>query len=110
MLSEADFEILVAGYERTGFRGNVSLYLNDRANRAYAGQARRPVIDQPTLFVHARRDTVGDTTISALADPMRKSCTDLSETELDGGHTIMVAMPEETNAALARGISDTSLR
>ncbi|MEV7626883.1 alpha/beta hydrolase [Actinoplanes sp. NPDC089786] len=106
MLAEADFEALVAGYECTGFRGNVSLYLNDRANRIYAAEATRPVISLPALFVHARRDTVCDTSYSALADPMRKDCTDLSEVELDGGHTIMVELPDDTNAAISGWLRD----
>ncbi|MBB3692850.1 alpha/beta fold hydrolase [Sphingomonas sp. BK580] len=103
MFSDATFEQFVAAFEHTGFRGANAWYLNDAANAAYAAEAPRfGRIDVPVLFLHGRRDTVCDTVHSALAEPMRGACADLSEVTLDCGHMLMLEEPGAVNAAIER--------
>ncbi len=107
MLSQADHDAFVAAFDRTGFQAANAWYLNDAANAAFAAEAPGfGRIDLPVLFVHADRDTVCDTVGSALADPMREDCADLSETTIDAGHSLMLEAPGEVNEAIwvwARG-------
>ena len=101
MLSEADQDAFIAAFDRTGFHGANAWYLNDAANASFAAEA--PAfgrIDLPVLFVHADQDTVCDTVHSALADPMREDCTNLSEMTINAGHSLMLEAPGEVNKAI----------
>ncbi|MEV7040440.1 alpha/beta hydrolase [Amycolatopsis sp. NPDC051061] len=102
MLAQVDFDALVSAYLKTGFRSTCAIYLNDEANLAFAAAAPGRRLHMPALFVHARRDVICDTAFSALPEPMRQDCADLTETTLDGGHGIMIELPEETNEAITR--------
>jgi pimeloyl-ACP methyl ester carboxylesterase len=102
MLAQEDFDALVAAYRKTGFRSTCAIYLNDDANLAFAAAAPARRLRMPALFVHARRDVICDTAFSALPEPMRRDCADLTETTLDGGHGIMIELPGETNTAIDR--------
>ena len=42
-------------------------------------------------------DTVG----SALADPMREDCADLSEATIDASHSVMLEAPGDVNEAIS---------
>ena len=102
ILSEADYATLVASFERNGFSGPDSWYLNGRANDVYAAEARdEGRLKLPVLFLHAAWDTVCDTVHGRLAEPMRTTCDDLSEATFDAGHWLAQERAEEVNAAIA---------
>jgi pimeloyl-ACP methyl ester carboxylesterase len=106
VLSEDELGEYVAAFERTGFFGADAWYANNDANLRYA--ARVPgggVLRLPVLFVHATYDVVCETVDSALAEPMRRDCTDLTERVVDAGHWLPREKPVETNAALADWLS-----
>ena len=101
MLSGADDEMFVAAFDRSGFHGANAWYLNDTANAGFAAEA--PGFGRlalPVLFVHAAWDTVCDTVHSALAEPMRWDCADLSEATIEAGHSVMLEAPDAVNEAI----------
>ena len=84
-----------------GFHGANSWYLNDTANAGFAAEAPGfGRLDLPVLFVHAVRDTVCDTVHSALAEPMREDCANLSEATIEAGHSVMLEAPDPVNEAI----------
>jgi pimeloyl-ACP methyl ester carboxylesterase len=99
LLSDADFDAVVAALSANGFRGPDSWYVNDAANVTYAAEA-PDRLAMPVLLVHAGWDTTCDTVHSRLADPMRADCADLTEVTIDAGHDVMLERPAEVNAAL----------
>lgn len=110
LLSQADFDALVAAFRATGFGGADAWYLNDAANLAYAAEA--PDFGRltlPALFLHAARDAVCDTVHSRLAEPMRDDCADLTEVTVDGGHELTLERPDEVNTAIAAWASARGL-
>ena len=110
LLSEADYEALVAAFRATGFRGADAWYLNDAANLAYAAEA--PDFGRlrlPVLFLHAAWDPTCDTAHTRLAEPMRADCADLREVTLAGGHELMLECPAEVNAALGAWLAAKNL-
>ena len=101
MLSGADYDTFVAAFDRTGFHGANAWYLNDTANAGFAAEAPSfGRLDLPVLFVHAVWDTVCDTVHSALAEPMREDCADLSEATIEAGHSVMLEAPDAVNEAI----------
>jgi pimeloyl-ACP methyl ester carboxylesterase len=110
MLSQDDFDALVAAFTATGFAGADAWYMNDAANLDYAAEA--PGFGRltlPALFIHATHDTVCDTTQSRLAEPMREDCEQLHEAVIEGGHQIMLECPEAVNRAIADWLGSHSL-
>ncbi len=110
LLSQADYDALVAAFRTTGFRGANAWYLNDAANLNYAAEA--PDFGRlrlPVLFFHAEWDTVCDSAHSRLAEPMRADCPDLREVTIPGGHELMLERPAEVNAALGAWLADQGL-
>ncbi len=102
ILSQADFDTIVAAFEATGFAGANAWYMNDAANLAYAAEAPNfGRLSLPVLFLHAAHDTACATVHGRLADPMREDCADLSEVTIDAGHESMLERPSEVNKALA---------
>jgi pimeloyl-ACP methyl ester carboxylesterase len=59
----------------------------------------------PVLFLHAEYDYTCETVSSHLADPMRRSCQDLTEATVPTGHWMAQENPVAVNAALARWIA-----
>ena len=51
------------------------------------------------LFVHAAWETVCDTVHSALAEPMREDCADMSEATIEAGHSVMLEAADTVNEA-----------
>jgi pimeloyl-ACP methyl ester carboxylesterase len=101
VLSAEDFAALVQAFTATGFRGANSWYLNDEANLAYAVAAPEGGrLLMPVLFVHARWDPTCSTVGTALAEPMRAACADLTEAVVDSGHYVSLENPEGFEAAL----------
>ena len=58
-------------------------------------------LEMPVLFIGARYDYVCETATSALAQPMRASCSNLSEAIVDSGHWMAQEKPREVNALVA---------
>jgi pimeloyl-ACP methyl ester carboxylesterase len=106
MLSQFDFDALVAAFAATGFRGADAWYVNDSANIAYATEAPNDGrIALPVLLIHAAWDSVCDSAHGRLAEPMRSDCSDMVETTIDAGHFVMQERPAEVDAALARWLA-----
>ena len=102
MLSDADFDALVAAFAKTGFSGPDAWYLHDDDNLAFAAAAPNGGrLTLPALFVHAARDVVCTTVDGRLAEPMRADCADLTEATIDAGHFVMQERPDDVNDALA---------
>ncbi|MGA3002478.1 MAG: alpha/beta hydrolase [Acetobacteraceae bacterium] len=103
VLTEADLSAYVAALTRNGFRGPASWYMNPDANMAFqAGSVNGGQLNMPVLFLHAAYDYTCETVDSRLADPMRRSCTDLTEVVVSTGHWMAQEKPAAVNAALAR--------
>lgn len=98
LMSQADFDRILATFEKNGFRGPDAWYVNDELNGAFAESAPNDGrLDMPVLFLHAAWDQTCETVKSRLADPMRASCTNLTERTMDAGHFLMLEKAEETN-------------
>jgi len=97
----ADFDALVEAFRTTGFRPANAWYLNGTANIAYShtapdgGQLRQPV-----LFINSDWDVICDINRSSLGEPMRRSCKDLSVTNIPSGHWL----PLESKTELVQAI------
>ena len=100
VVTEDDVERYAAALTRNGFFGPNALYMNHERNAAYATRAVVEGLEMPVLFLAAHYDYVCETVHSALADPMRARCADLTEHVLDGGHWLAQERPVEVNAAL----------
>ncbi len=106
LLSQADFDELVASFHAVGFRGADAWYMNDAANLAHAAEAPHGGrLALPALFLHAEHDVVCDTVHSRLADPMRQDCADLTEVTIGAGHQLMLERPDDVNSAIAGWLS-----
>lgn len=102
----AAFERMVAELEKNGFEGPNAYYLNHEANEAYMSKAPNGGrLTYPVLYIEAQWDSVCDSSLSRLADPMRELCEDLTEVRIESGHWVSMQKPEETNAAIVRWIA-----
>ena len=102
VVSEAELSAYAAALARNGFFGPSSWYMNHGANADYAARA----VDggrlaMPVLFLAARYDYTCECIDSALAEPMRPLCADLTEHVIDSGHWLAQEKPLQVNAALA---------
>ncbi len=92
----------VAALSRNGFFGPDSWYLNGETNADYAERARKNWrLTMPTLFLHGAYDYTCETIDSPLAEPMRASCADLTESVVPSGHWMAQEKPAHVNAVLA---------
>jgi len=106
VITEEDLAAYSAALERTGFFGPDSWYMNHDANGDYSSKAKNGGrLDMPVLFLHGRYDQTCETVDSTLADPMRESCTNLTETIVLSGHWMAQEQPVAVNAALARWLA-----
>ncbi len=106
VLSEAELSTYVAALTRNGFRGPDSWYMNSDANMAYQNKSvNGGRLTMPVLFLHGAYDYTCETTDSRLADPMRQSCSDLTEVVVSTGHWMAQEDPVSVNAALARWVA-----
>lgn len=99
----ADFETLVETFDRHGFRGPCSWYLNDDANIAY--MRRSPTgarLSMPVLFANGDWDQMNSIVGNRYGEPMRAACADLTVSRLKGAHWL----PVERKAELAGAIGD----
>jgi hypothetical protein len=80
VISEEDLSIYTSALSRNGFFGPDSWYMKAAANIAYATQATNGgKLALPVLFLHGACDYTCETIDSRLAEPMRRSCADLTE-------------------------------
>jgi pimeloyl-ACP methyl ester carboxylesterase len=107
----AEFDGLVEAFRARGFRPANAWYLNDDANIAYARAAPEGGrLRQPVLFINGDWDPICDINRSGLGAPMRRSCQDLSVTNLPGGHWLPLERKTEVVQAIrswakTRGLS-----
>lgn len=101
LLGEAELRAYATAYKQTGFFGTDSLYMNDRANAAYASTAvNGGHLGLPVLFLEAEFDYVCDTVTSRLSDPMRALIANLTVKRVPSGHWMAQECPAEVNAHL----------
>jgi pimeloyl-ACP methyl ester carboxylesterase len=106
VVSEADLSAYIAALRRNGFFGPDSWYVNATWNAAYARQVPDGGrLSMPVLFLHGAYDYTCETIDSALADPMRAACADLTEVTVPSGHWMAQEKPLAVNAALARWLA-----
>lgn len=106
VLTDEDHAVYTAAFERTGFAGANSWYVNAAADAEYAKtELNDGRIDVPALFLHGRYDAVLNTVGTALADPMRAACSDLTEVTVESGHWMGEERPAEVSAAIAGWIA-----
>jgi pimeloyl-ACP methyl ester carboxylesterase len=106
VLTEADLAAYAAAFQRNGFFGPCSWYMNNDRNVAYSAKAVNDGrLGMPVLFLHGANDLVCDTASSRLAEPMRQYCADLTEVVVESGHWMAQERPVAVNAALARWLT-----
>ena len=107
VLSVEAEEIYANALATAGFDGPGKWYLNGAANLAFAKTVEAQWrLTMPTLFLHAKYDSICDTLNSDLAEPMRQWCDDLSEGTLETGHWMAQEKPDAVNDALHKWITD----
>ncbi|GKT51045.1 bifunctional epoxide hydrolase 2 [Colletotrichum spaethianum] len=92
------FDRIVAEFERNGFEGPNDYYRNYDANKVYNAKA-------PNGVGSATRSCSSRRAGTALSEPMRELCEDLTEVSIEAGHWVALEKPEETNAAIVRWIA-----
>ena len=106
LLTEEDLHRYSSALEQNGFFGPNAWYVNGSANVAFARLAPNGFrLSTPVLFFHAAYDYTCATLHSALADPMRQACNDLTELTVPTGHWMAQERPELVNAGLARWLA-----
>lgn len=106
ILTPSDLAIYVDAYQRTGFFGVDSLYMNDADNVAYANEAvNNGVLKMPVLFLPGTYDYINDTERTNLMNPMKTKCYDLTINQIYSGHWMHQESPEDVNEFLAQWIA-----
>jgi pimeloyl-ACP methyl ester carboxylesterase len=104
-LSEADLDVFVSEYKRTGFRGGLNWYRNIDRNWELTAAWEGATIPQPSLFIAGTRDGV-------IMSPMGKRALERMPSMLPGlkdsilfegaGHWVQQERADEVNAALVK--------
>ena len=104
MLDQETYEEYVAGMERTGFGPGVAYYMNHKENHAYNSDVPNGgVLEMPVLYISSTHDAVCNPGKKAtITENMHRLCKNLTTTNLDANHWMLLEKTEETNAALAR--------
>ncbi len=106
VVTEEDVEAYTAALSRNGFFGPGSWYVNREPNTTYAhGAVNGGKLAMPVLFLHAAYDNICETITSALAEPMRGDCADLTEVVVNSGHWMAQEQPVAVNIALAKWLA-----
>ena len=106
VLDEEAFSAFVSNFRRNGFSRPTGGYRNNAANEAYAARSvNGGRLDMPVGFIHALYDMSCATIGSALSDPMRETCSNLSEYVVKAGHWVQQERPTEVNAALTHWLA-----
>jgi pimeloyl-ACP methyl ester carboxylesterase len=103
-MSEAELDVYVRAFERTGFTGGLNWYRNIDRNWELTADVAEQRIEQPALFLTGELDPVRR---FMPAEAMRGRVTDLrAEIVVPGaGHWVQQQAPEEVNAALLEFLS-----
>jgi pimeloyl-ACP methyl ester carboxylesterase len=106
-MSDGELAVYVEAYERSGFRGGLSLYRNIDRNWEQTAPFDDRRIDQPAFFLTGERDPVRD---FMPASAMEGWVTDLRESIVvpGAGHWVNQEEPEQVNAALLRWLADVA--
>ncbi|KAI1822466.1 putative epoxide hydrolase [Xylaria intraflava] len=105
MISLADLDSFTSDMQKTGFFGACAYYTHNKRNAEYNKNALSGgKLTLPVLFLHATWDLICDTKTSRLAEPMRRTCSNLTEVTVEAGHFLQNQKPDEVNAALFRFI------
>lgn len=102
-LTEADVDVFVAEYERTGFRGGLNWYRNIDRNWELLAPWQHATIDQPALFIAGALDATITGSLGQRGLDELDSIVPQLERKilLDGaGHWIQQERPDAVNAAL----------
>jgi pimeloyl-ACP methyl ester carboxylesterase len=106
IISAADLHAYTSAFERTGFFGTNSLYMNHAGNAAYASEAvNGGYLDLPVLFLQAEFDYTCDCINTHLTSPMTAFCRDLSIHRIESGHWMAQEKPLEVNRHLVRWLA-----
>ena len=98
-MSEADLQLYVDEFTRTGFTGGLNWYRNLDRSWAFLEQFDGRTIDQPALFITGSRDPVR---AFMPHEAMSGQVTDLRDVVIieGAGHWVQQERPDEVNAAL----------
>jgi pimeloyl-ACP methyl ester carboxylesterase len=98
-MTDAELQVYVDAYERTGFRGGLNYYRNVDRNWVETEPFADRRIEQPALFVTGSRDPVAKFMPATAMDGW---VTDLRVSlQIEGaGHWVNQERPDEVNAAL----------
>jgi microsomal epoxide hydrolase/non-specific protein-tyrosine kinase len=97
VLTEAEFDVFVEAFTRTGFTGGINWYRNITRNWA-ASEGLPETTDTPALMVMAEKDAVLP---PSAADGMEAYVTNLEKALVTGsGHWTQQEEPEQTNRIL----------
>src|SRR5262249_52691530 len=111
-LTEADINVFVDEYRRTGFRGGLNLYRNIDRNWELTAPWHDAQIKQPALFIAGTRDPViagkrGEVAI----EQMSKAVPGVKKVMIDrAGHWIQQERPAEVNAAVLEFLAQQGSR
>lgn len=94
----------VAAFQRTGFFGADSYYVNSKINAEYTSRSvNGGRLDMPTLFISADYDYWCDTVRNPqFGAEMRTLCTNLTAVSIPAGHWTTQEQPTRVNATLAQ--------
>jgi soluble epoxide hydrolase / lipid-phosphate phosphatase len=110
ILTQADLAAYVEAYERTGFFGANSLYMNDADNVAYANEAKNNgILEMPALFISGNYDYINPTEGTNILDPMKAKCQRLTIRQIDSGHWMQHERAADINKLLSRWIAVNKL-
>jgi len=101
LMSEADLEVFVRGFEQSGFVAPCNWYRNFTRNWATTEDVAQHV-PHPALMIYGKYDMVPQTDMSAHVP-------DLEVHTLECGHWIQQEQPQETNRILLDWLSRKAL-
>jgi pimeloyl-ACP methyl ester carboxylesterase len=95
LMSDSELAVFVSAFEASGFTGGINWYRNLDRNWHLLADV-DPVIQQPTLMIYGDRDAV------QRSENLAKFVPNVDVVDLDCGHWIQQARPEETTQAILR--------
>jgi pimeloyl-ACP methyl ester carboxylesterase len=93
LMSDAELDVFVSAFERSGFTGGINWYRNFDRNWRRLGDFEERVT-QPTLMIYGSHDMV------PMSPTLDQVVADLEVREFPCGHWIQQECPEETTAAM----------
>ena len=98
-LTEAELEVYVEAFERTGFTGGLNWYRNIDRNWELLASVEGRVVEAPSMFLTGERDPVRKFMPAEMLDSM---CTDIRAKVIvpEAGHWVQQEAPDAVNAAL----------